>query len=148
MKTLYGLYVITDTTLLPSHSLYYKVEQAISGGAKLVQFRDKSLNREKRGLQVRELSRLCNHYAIPLIINDDIELAVASAADGVHLGKDDIPLEQARKRLGEEAIIGVSCYNDVQLAVQAEKLGADYVAFGSFFPSLTKTKRYVLAPSY
>lgn len=138
MKRLNGLYVVTDSTLLPSDSFYRKVEQAIRGGARLVQYRDKSLDKENRRLQVRDLCPLCSHYGIPLIINDDIDLAIESDADGVHIGRNDVPLSQARKRLGREAIIGISCYNDLQLAVQAENLGADYVAFGSFFPSPTK----------
>lgn len=138
MKTLNGLYVITDSSLLHPDLLYDKVEQAIRGGARLVQYRDKSLDNEKRRFQVRNLCRLCRRYGIPLIINDDVELAIAGDADGVHLGKDDTPLQQARRRLGSEAIIGASCYNDLRLAIQAEKSGADYVAFGSFFPSSTK----------
>jgi thiamine-phosphate pyrophosphorylase len=138
MKSLCGLYVITDSTLLPPETLICKVKQAIRGGARLVQYRNKGLCRGHQLEQARGLSGLCRTHGVPLIVNDDIELAADSGADGVHLGKDDASLEQARIRLGSEAIIGISCYNNLDLAVRAEKFGADYVAFGSFFRSVTK----------
>jgi thiamine-phosphate pyrophosphorylase len=81
---------------------------------------------------------LCRERGIPLIINDDIELAAASAAAGVHLGQNDAPVGQARRRLGPQAIIGVSCYNQLERARAAASMGASYVAFGRFFPSRTK----------
>lgn len=134
-----GLYAITDTeSIQDTCQLVTAVEQAILGGAQLIQYRDKSTNREQRWQQAQALQTLCGKHGIPLIINDDVELAAAIHADGVHLGKDDASLQLARASLGDTAIIGVSCYNRLDLALQAAQAGADYVAFGSFFPSSTK----------
>lgn len=138
VQQLYGLYAITDSTLTPAKSLLSKVEQAILGGARLVQYRNKSDARQSRLAQTRDLVRLCTEHDVPLIINDDVAMADSSGANGVHLGKDDSALNRARSLLGKEAIIGISCYNDVDQAIRAESDGADYVAFGSFFPSPTK----------
>jgi thiamine-phosphate pyrophosphorylase len=88
--------------------------------------------------EARELAALCNAFAVPLIINDDIELARASDAAGVHLGEDDEAIADARATLGDEAIIGVSCYDSPQRARDAAAAGANYLAFGAFFPSATK----------
>lgn len=115
-----------------------RVHDAIRGGANAVQFRDKSRNTGYRKEICTALLKLCHDYDIPLIINDDTELAKAVQADGVHLGQDDISIHQARRVLGPQAIIGVSCYNQIELAVSAQDLGADYIAFGRFFSSLTK----------
>jgi thiamine-phosphate pyrophosphorylase len=115
-----------------------RVAQAIDGGAVMIQYREKQLSREERLPEARALARLCRARDIPLLINDDTELAAACGADGVHLGREDIPPDQARRRLGPRAIIGVSCYNQLQRARTAAASGASYVAFGRFFPSLTK----------
>jgi thiamine-phosphate pyrophosphorylase len=136
--SLRGLYVITDAELIPAQRLVIAVEQAILGGARLVQYRDKSKDDRKRLEQARALTGLCSNYHIPLLINDDVELAACVGAAGVHLGKDDPDLASARKRLGEQAIIGASCYNRLELAIATARQGASYVAFGSFFPSPTK----------
>lgn len=136
--TLGGLYVLTDPELMPAAKLVHKVEQAIMGGARLVQYRDKSHTVQRRQEQVRNLLELCKRHDVPLIVNDDVELAASSGAHGVHLGKDDASAVHARCRLGDNALIGVSCYNDINRAIQAQADGADYVAFGSFFPSRTK----------
>ena len=133
-----GLYVIADTSLIPGDRLARAVEQAIHGGARLVQYRDKSDDSVARRAQAEELAKLCRRYGIPLLINDDIQLAVSVGADGVHLGREDESLASARELLGEQALIGVSCYNQLSRAREAEAAGADYVAFGSFFPSTTK----------
>lgn len=133
-----GLYVITDPVLTPAEMLVARVRQAILGGARMVQLRDKSADRNARRRQARALLRLCNAHDVPLIINDDVELARETGAHGVHLGKDDSGIEEARASLGAKAIIGVSCYNDLERAGKACRSGADYVAFGSFFPSMTK----------
>ena len=129
-----GLYAIT----IPSENLLQQVEAAIAGGAAMIQYRDKSSDQSLRREQARQLSRICRTADIPLIINDDIELATKVSAAGVHLGRDDIALKNARRDLGDEAIIGISCYNDFDLALQAQRQGADYIAFGSFFASPTK----------
>ena len=133
-----GLYAITDALLIPDDRLIVAVEQAILGGARLIQYRDKSHDAARQLTQATALNALCQRYAIPLIVNDDVELAVQVGAAGVHIGKDDPVLAIARARLGQQAIIGVSCYDRLDLALEAVRAGADYVAFGAFFPSLTK----------
>ena len=132
-----GLYAIADTGLLDSHSLLEKSEAVLRGGARILQYRDKTGNVELRHQQAMALAALCTKYGAQFIINDDIELAAELGA-GVHVGKDDAALLTARKRLGENAIIGVSCYNDLQRALTAQQQGASYVAFGRFFPSSSK----------
>ena len=133
-----GLYAITDALLIPDDRLIVAVEQAILGGARLIQYRDKSHDAARQLTQATALNALCQRYAIPLIVNDDVELAVQVGAAGVHIGKDDPVLAIARARLGQQAIIGVSCYDRLDLALEAVRAGADYVAFGAFFPSPTK----------
>jgi len=133
-----GLYAITDETLIPESVFVATVEQALRGGSSIIQYRDKSDNEAKRLEQASALRSLCNQYDSCLIINDDITLAKAVAADGVHLGEEDVSIEHARLMLGEDAIIGVSCYNQLQRAVEAQAAGADYVAFGAMFTSPTK----------
>lgn len=133
-----GLYAITDEHLMPESDFLSKAEQALLGGARLIQYRDKSSDTEKRLHQATSLKQLCEQNNSQLIINDDIELAKTVQAHGVHLGKDDTSIDHARQQLGEDSIIGISCYNQLDLALEAEKAGADYVAFGAFFPSPTK----------
>ncbi len=133
-----GLYVITDPRFTPRHDLRDKVEQAILGGARLVQYRDKSDDARRRQHEVSELLGVCRQHEVPLIVNDDVGLALKTGADGVHIGRDDTSVAEARERLGNKAIVGVSCYNDGNLALRAQHDGANYIAFGSFFPSATK----------
>jgi len=133
-----GLYVITDAGLQAPGQLVQRVQQAIDGGAVLVQYRDKSNDTARRQQQARALVELCHTRGVALIINDDVALAAAVGAHGVHLGRDDSSLATAREQLGETAIIGVSCYNRWSLAEQAVNAGADYIAFGRFFASRTK----------
>ena len=132
-----GLYAVTDSELSGTTLVQY-VAHAIQGGAVMIQYRDKSTDAGQRLWQANDLQMLCQSLRMPLIINDDIELAVQCRAAGVHLGKDDATIEQARALLGEQAIIGVSCYASLSLALAAQAAGADYVAFGSFFASPTK----------
>ncbi|WP_455212839.1 thiamine phosphate synthase [Kaarinaea lacus] len=140
--SLRGLYVITPKIDLrkepQQHKLLHDVELVLAGGARLVQFRDKSPDKKRRFTTACQLLALCNRHGATFIVNDDVELAAASRAHGVHLGGEDSPLAQARRRLGTQAIIGASCYNRLELAVKAQQQGADYVAFGRFFPSRTK----------
>lgn len=131
-----GLYVITDGST--GNDLLGKVEQALRGGAALVQYRDKSTDSARREQEAQALCALCREHAALFIVNDDVALAKTVQADGVHVGKDDAALAAARAYLGSSAVIGVSCYNRLELAVQAAQQGADYIAFGSFFPSPTK----------
>jgi thiamine-phosphate pyrophosphorylase len=113
------------------------VEEAVAGGASIVQYRSKSPDKDRKTRQALAIRAVCNRHSIPFIVNDEIDLALEIGADGVHIGSNDSPVVDARKRLGDR-ILGVSCYNREDLALEAEKLGADYVAFGSFFPSITK----------
>ena len=136
MNRLCGLYAITPEDA--GQDLTRRVELAIVGGARVVQYRDKSRDRERRLAQAAALGVLCRSAGVPLIINDDVTLAVAVGADGVHLGRDDCDAAEVRRQLGPQAIIGVSCYDCLELGIAAEAAGADYVAFGSFFPSATK----------
>ena len=133
-----GLYAITDSTLIPPGQLTSSVARAIAGGASVIQYRDKQAPDPVRYREAAALATLCRQHGIPLIINDDAELAAAVDASGVHLGRTDPPIRQMRERLGPRAIIGVSCYNDLARAVTASQAGADYVAFGRFFPSHSK----------
>ncbi|MEB4593049.1 thiamine phosphate synthase [Candidatus Thiothrix sp. Deng01] len=131
-----GLYVITDGSV--GNLLLEKVGQALRGGASLVQYRDKTVGQGRREQEARALRSLCHEHGALFIVNDDMALAKVVLADGVHIGKDDAAINAARDYLGRSAIIGVSCYGSLELALQAASHGADYVAFGSFFPSQTK----------
>jgi thiamine-phosphate pyrophosphorylase len=135
---LYGLYVITDPKFSPKNTLREKVEQAILGGARLVQYRDKGDDARRREGEVSVLLDLCRRHGVPLIVNDDVGLALKTGAHGIHIGRDDTSPLEARKHLGDQAIIGASCYADVDLALRAQEQGANYIAFGSFFTSPTK----------
>jgi thiamine-phosphate pyrophosphorylase len=130
-----GLYAISDG---PRPDLPAAVEAALSGGAAVLQYRDKSTDAERRVAEATGLLALCHGFGVPLIINDDIELAGAIGADGVHLGEHDGDVAAARLRLGGDAIIGVSCYDSLDRARQLAAAGADYLAFGAFFPSPSK----------
>jgi len=133
-----GLYAIADTKYLDDAQLMPAVGEAIAGGARVVQYRDKKHVSADRARQATELASLCRKHGALFIINDNVELAKQVRAAGVHLGREDASIEQARAQLGPQAIIGVSCYNELARAVRAQAEGADYVAFGSFFPSRTK----------
>lgn len=137
-RHLSGLYAITDTQLMPGEQLLEKVEAGLRGGISLVQYRDKSAQHLRRRSDARALAQLCHRYGRPLLINDDIELAAEVAAAGVHLGQGDAGVADARLRLGADSIIGITCHDRLDLALQAQAEGADYVAFGAFFPSSTK----------
>jgi thiamine-phosphate pyrophosphorylase len=133
-----GLYAISDPELIPPQDLALRIDAAIAGGATLVQYRDKTASAAQRLERARAMLAVCRARQVPMLINDDIALAVAVGADGVHLGRDDTQLAAARQQLGRCAIIGVSCYNELPRAITVAEQGADYVAFGRFFPSLTK----------
>lgn len=135
-----GLYALTpDDNLLPR--LAALVESALKGGVKWVQYRNKMAPVALRRAQAAELLRLCRAYGAKLIVNDDVWLAIEIGADGVHLGRDDIPgggLATARDALGPKRILGVSCYDDLARAEVAVDAGADYIAIGSVFASVSK----------
>jgi thiamine-phosphate pyrophosphorylase len=132
-----GLYAITPETA-DTDLLLRQTGLALAGGASFVQYRHKSDDVALKHEQAVELLVLCRRHHIPLIINDDVRLATLIGADGVHLGADDVTLKEARINLGPDKIIGVSCYQDLAAARRFETEGADYVAFGSFYPSSTK----------
>lgn len=132
-----GLYAVTDAHCA-GPDLVQQVALAIQGGAVMIQYRDKHGDAGQRLWQANDLQMLCHSLQVPLIINDDVELARECRAAGVHLGKDDVSIATARAALGAQAIIGVSCYDSLALAQAAQAAGADYVAFGSFFASPTK----------
>ena len=132
-----GLYAVTpDTADTPV--LLARVEAALAGGARLLQYRNKLASPALRLSQGRALLALCWEYQVPLIINDHLELAVALDAHGLHVGEEDGEVAETRKRLGPDKILGVSCYASVETARAAAEAGASYVAFGGFFPSKVK----------
>ncbi|HMM58446.1 MAG TPA: thiamine phosphate synthase [Rudaea sp.] len=130
-----GLYAITDG---PRDDLVDVCSAAIEGGARVLQYRDKTTDRARRRNEATRLAALCVKLGVPLIINDDVELAAEVGAAGVHLGEADANIAAARICLGNAAIIGVSCYDSLQRAREAAAAGADYLAFGAFFASPTK----------
>ncbi len=132
-----GLYAITPEET-DTHELLWRAEVVLDQGAVLMQYRSKSADAALRAEQALGLKLLCLPYGVPLIINDDVELARAIQADGVHLGADDADLAAARARLGVDALIGMSCYGSIERAETAVAQGADYLAFGAFFASPTK----------
>lgn len=137
-ERLRGLYAIADTTLLPPSRLPEAVAAAIEGGARVIQYRDKTGDPARRLVDARALAKLCRSLGVLFLINDDVALVRIAGADGVHLGRNDLPLADARAALGPRAVIGVSCYNELARAETAALGGADYLAFGSFFPSRVK----------
>jgi thiamine-phosphate pyrophosphorylase len=132
-----GVYAITPETA-DTGKLLAQVEAALSGGVAAVQYRDKSADVARRHEQASELVALCHQFRVPLIVNDDLRLADLCDADGVHLGRDDGSLLEARIILGKDRLIGASCNQSLDQARAAQAAGVDYVAFGSFFPSTTK----------
>ena len=133
-----GLYVITDERLLRRRDFVKKVAEAAAAGAGMIQLREKAGRLRDRLELAKEVLRAAHSHGAKLLINDDPELAAAIGADGVHLGKDDASVEEARELLGRKAIIGVSCYGDIALALRMQLAGADYVSFGACFRSPTK----------
>ena len=131
-----GLYAITPDSA-DTAALARKVEQALEAGIAMLQYRNKMLSKEKRLLQAKELAALARGYGVPFIVNDDVDIALTVGANGVHLGSDDGDLAAARAKLPGK-ILGASCYDDPAKARAAVSAGADYVAFGSVYPSSTK----------
>jgi thiamine-phosphate pyrophosphorylase len=132
-----GLYAVTPDER-NTVALVAMVRAAIAGGANLVQYRNKTADASARRVQARALLEACRARAVPLIINDDLDLALEVDADGVHLGEDDGSLAIAAARLGPGKILGASCYDRLPAALAAQRSGATYVAFGSFFASGVK----------
>ncbi len=132
-----GLYAITPDSA-DLNTLIQKTQLAIEGGAFMVQYRSKIHDRDVKMQQCAAILRLCREYDVPCIVNDDVEICRVLKADGVHLGEKDDNIAEVRHILGEDAIIGSSCYDQLNRAKQAQKEGASYVAFGAVFPTPTK----------
>jgi len=135
---LHGLYAITDPVLTPDERLLPAAEAALRGGARLLQYRDKTASPAQREYRAAQLRQLCHQYRALFIVNDDPALAARVNADGVHIGQSDGGIKAARDQLGDSRIIGVTCHGDLALAGQAAEAGADYLAMGRFFTSQTK----------
>ncbi|MFM9882426.1 MAG: thiamine phosphate synthase [Burkholderiales bacterium] len=143
---IHGLYALTPDTE-DTDALLMQVEDALTGGVGVLQYRNKSPNAGLRLEQAEALLRICRRHGIPLIINDDLALARRLDADGLHLGREDGELSKARSALGREKLLGASCYGDLALAISACEQGADHVAFGSFFASTTKPGAVRVSPA-
>jgi len=139
-----GIYAITDEVLTPDETVVKQVQTALKHGVKIIQYRNKSVDDTEVEMVCRELQALCKKYKATFIIDDRPHLAQKIQADGLHIGKDDMNLKEARE-IYPEGIIGVSCYGSTRLAKEAESEGADYVAFGSFFHSPTKPKSGIIS---
>lgn len=133
-----GIYPVTDDAFmnLPDHRDI--LSEVVGAGIAMLQFRTKHGDRVRARRQVGLLLEICRQYKTPLIVNDDVELCTLSGADGVHLGRTDPDIAGARSALGPGAIIGATCHDSLELALAAQNQGADYVAFGRFFPSVSK----------
>jgi len=140
-RMLKGLYVITDKKLIPRDRFAATAEEAIRGGASVVQLREKDTPEDEVIALGKTLLKITTKYGVPLIINDSAEIAREIGADGVHLGEDDPGVAHAREVLGRDKIIGVSCYGKIERGVNAEREGADYVAYGTPFFTPTKPER-------
>lgn len=139
-----GLYAITPD-LADSRLLAAMTQQALQAGIRIIQYRNKTASTALRLEQAALLSALCQQKNALLIINDHPDLVTRVNAAGIHLGQQDMPVAEARRLIGADRVIGISCYNQFQRAVDAQNEGADYVAFGAFFPSATKPDA-VVAP--
>ena len=139
-----GLYVISDDALTPDEALLVQIEQALLGGACIVQLRDKKNSDDVIKQKIKKVQKLCKEYEALFVLNDKIDLAIELECDGLHIGESDHErFDAIRKNF--KGLIGVSCYGDVAMAKDFEKRGADYVAFGSFFTSPTKPNSNIIA---
>jgi thiamine-phosphate pyrophosphorylase len=145
MKSLQGIYAITDEMLTPKSTIIEQVKEALEAGAKVIQLRDKSSTDEELEEIAKALQQVCTKKKATFFINDRVQLAKKIGADGVHVGFSDQTVKDTREEVGDQMLIGVSCYGDLDRAKQAVKDGADYVAFGAFFPSKTKPKADVVS---
>ena len=139
------LYAVTDRTWLNGASLAEQVEKALKGGVTFVQLREKHLDFEAFLAEAKEIGAICKRYHVPFVINDNIEVAIAADADGVHVGQDDLEAGNVRKLLGPDKIIGVSAHS-VAEARKAQEAGADYLGSGAAFPTGSKADTNVIGP--
>ena len=131
------LYAVTDRHWLGKRSLSEDVEKALEGGCTFIQLREKDLPFDELKKEAEELKELCRKYSVPFVINDNVEIALETDADGVHVGQSDMEASNVREILGSDKIIGVSAQN-VEQAIAAEKMGADYLGVGAVFPTDSK----------
>lgn len=131
------LYAITDRGNLDKKVFFEKIEEALQGGVTILQLREKELDEDSFTDEAIEVKALCRKYGVPLIINDNVNVALKSGADGVHVGIDDMPIDEIRRKAPDSFIIGATC-KTVEQAQSAERLGADYMGVGAVFPSPTK----------
>ena len=132
------LYAVTDRAWTGKQTLYEQVEAALKGGVTCVQLREKELEETAFLQEAKELCALCRRYGVPFIVNDNVEIAIACGADGIHVGQEDLAAGEVRRRVGENMILGVSVHT-VEEAYQAVWDGADYLGLGAVFPTSTKT---------
>lgn len=137
------LYAVTDRAFSNGQSLYDQVSAALCGGVTCVQLREKALSDADFLSEANLIGNLCKRYGVPFIINDNIDVALKCGADGIHIGQDDMPLTEARRKCGSDMIIGVSVHT-VEEALRAEADGADYLGIGAMFPTSTKADASVL----
>ena len=133
-----GLYAITDPRLLPTEQLIASVESALRGGARVIQYRDKTASDIELVKHAQSLRDLCTDFQAKFIINDDLDLCLRVNADGLHLGKSDGDIAQALNKLGGDKLLGVTCHSDLAYAQHCIQQGVNYCAFGRIFPSKTK----------
>ena len=138
INKLQGLYVIADADCVDTKEIVHKTKEVLDSGVKIIQYRDKVNTQDEKSEIAGKLRELTLNYESVFIINDDVDTAIACDADGVHLGKHDVSVEQARKQLGKNKIIGASCYASFNNAKPNIDASADYIAFGSIFASTTK----------
>ena len=132
------LYAVTDRAWTGKQTLYDQVEAALKGGVTCVQLREKELDETAFLQEAKELCALCRRYGVPFLVNDNVEIAIACGADGIHVGQEDLAAGEVRRRAGENMILGVSVHT-VEEACQAVRDGADYLGLGAVFPTSTKT---------
>lgn len=132
------LYAVTDRAWTGKQTLYEQVEAALKGGVTCVQLREKELDETAFLQEAKELCALCRRYGVPFLVNDNVEIAIACGADGIHVGQEDLAAGEVRRRVGENMILGVSVHT-VEEARQAVRDGADYLGLGAVFPTSTKT---------
>lgn len=131
------LYAITDRGSLDKKVFFEKIEEALQGGVTILQLREKELDEDSFTDEAIEVKAICRKYGVPLIINDNVNVALKSGADGVHVGIEDMPIDEIRRKTPDSFIIGATC-KTVEQAQSAERLGADYMGVGAVFPSPTK----------
>ena len=139
------LYAVTDRSWTGQQSLYEQIEEALKGGVTMVQLREKQLSEDELVAEAIQIKELCHRYEVPLIINDNVDAALKSGADGVHVGIEDAPVSEIRRRAGDDFIIGATAKTTEQ-AKAAEAAGADYLGVGAVFPSPTKKNAIRITP--